>query len=459
MSAAVSQLRQTLQQRWDRAAHVPEAPEATDFREELFVIKRRIHRSILASADLDALNALPVEAQRAELGERADRFLRQANISVNQPEREWIRQAVRSEILGLGPIDALLEDPTVSDILVNGPAMIYVERAGRLQRSRLHFEDDAHLLRIIGRIVSRVGRRIDESNPMVDARLADGSRVNAIIAPLALDGPVLSIRRFSVTPYSMQDLIAFGTLDPALAKVLTALVAGRANILISGGTGSGKTTLLNVMSTAIAADQRIITIEDAAELQLRQTHVVRLETRSANIEGQGEVSQRELLRNALRMRPDRIVVGEVRGHEVIDMLQAMNTGHEGSMTTVHANSPLDAVTRLEHMLEMAGMPASPSILRRQIASALTVVVQISRLSDGSRRVTSLMELDGADGTEYRTSEIFKFEQHGVEVDGAVRGRIQATGARPLFVERLRSRGIELPDSLFIHTGTGLDAEP
>ncbi|MEE8147165.1 MAG: CpaF family protein, partial [Longimicrobiales bacterium] len=364
-------------------------------------------------------------------------------------EREQIVLDVQHEAFGLGPLEPLMRDRTISDILVNGAREVYVERRGKLEPTDVKFRDDAHLLHIIERIVSHVGRRVDESSPMVDARLPDGSRVNAIIPPLALDGPVLSIRRFAVDPYRMQDLIAFGTLTPELAKVLIAAVRARLNILVSGGTGGGKTTLLNILSSAIPNDQRIITIEDSAELQLQQDHVVRLETRPPNIEGQGAVTQRDIVRNALRMRPDRIVVGEVRGPEVVDMLQAMNTGHEGSLSTVHANSTRDALSRLETMVLMAGLALPVRVLREYIASALDMIIHVTRLSDGTRKVVRMTEVVGMEETVITTQDIFLFEQEGIDQNGRVVGVHSATGVRPKFSERLLRAGIDLGSEIFV----------
>jgi pilus assembly protein CpaF len=373
---------------------------------------------------------------------------------LNEQERRQITLGIQDEILGLGPIEPLLSDPGVSDILVNGPRSVYVERRGKIEATPIQFDNDQHLLRVIDRIVSRVGRRIDEMSPMVDARLPDGSRVNAVIPPLAIDGPLLSIRRFSATPLGMHELLNFQALSPEIADLIQGLVKARVNLLVSGGTGSGKTTLLNVMSASIPADERIITIEDAAELQLQQPHVVRMESRPQNIEGKGEISQRALLINSLRMRPDRIILGEVRGAEVLDMLQAMNTGHDGSMTTIHANSARDAITRLEHMLGMAGLRVDPRSMRQQISAALSVVIQVSRLSDGKRKITSLQEITGMEGDVVTMQEIFRFEQTGLNHDGAVQGHFLATGIRPKFMQRLVSRGIDLREDLFSPTRAG-----
>jgi len=412
------------------------------------LLKARIHNEILKQVDLRTMEGMAPDRLRAELKSLAEKLLDEDRAALNEGERTQIVEAIQNEMLGLGPIEPLLADPSVSDVLVNGPGQVYVERRGMLEATNVRFDSVEHLMRIIDKIVSRIGRRIDESSPMVDARLPDGSRVNAIIAPLALDGPVLSIRRFAVVPYNMQDLLNFNTLTQEMADLVTGMVKGKLNLLISGGTGSGKTTLLNVVSAAIPESERIITIEDAAELQLQQPHVVRLETRPPNIEGKGEVTQRALVRNSLRMRPDRIIVGEVRGPEVLDMLQAMNTGHEGSMSTIHANSPRDALTRLEHMLGMTGIQFNPRTMRQQVASALSVVIQVSRLSDGRRKITSLQEITGMEGEVVTMQEIFTFEQTGVAADGTVQGRFRATGIRPKFVQRLRTRGIALAEDLF-----------
>lgn len=411
-------------------------------------IRARIHREVLAQMDLRGMDGAPADKLRVQVQNLCQALMDENRLVLNEAERRQITQGIQDEILGLGPIEPLLSDPHVSDILVNGPGQVYVERHGKIEITPIHFDNDQHLLRVIDRIVSRVGRRIDELSPMVDARLPDGSRVNAVIAPLAMDGPLLSIRRFSATPLTVQDLLNFQALSPAIADLIQGLVKARVNLLISGGTGSGKTTLLNVMSSSIPADERIITIEDAAELQLQQPHVARMESRPQNIEGKGEISQRALLINSLRMRPDRIILGEVRGAEVLDMLQAMNTGHDGSMTTIHANSPRDAITRLEHMLGMAGLRVDPRSMRQQISAALSVVVQVSRLSDGKRKVTSLQEITGMEGDVVTMQEIFRFEQTGLDDHGAVQGHFAATGIRPKFMQRLITRGIGLRDDLF-----------
>lgn len=411
-------------------------------------IKTQIHQEILSLMDWQRMETMAPERLRQELKALTEGLIQQHKLALNESDQRQVIQAIQDEMLGLGPIEPLLSDPTVSDILINGPHQVYVERRGKIVHTEVQFDNEAHLLRVIDRIVSRVGRRVDEMSPMVDARLPDGSRVNAVIPPLAMDGPLLSIRRFSVVPFSVQDLIRMGTLTAGMAELIQGLVQARLNVLVSGGTGSGKTTLLNVMSASIPTDERIITIEDAAELQLQQPHVVRMETRPPNIEGKGEISQRDLLRNSLRMRPDRIIMGEVRGAEVLDMLQAMNTGHDGSMTTIHANSARDALTRLEHMLGMAGLKAESRAMRQQIGAALSVVIQVSRLSDGQRKITSLQEITGIEGDVISMQEIFRFEQTGLSPLGRVQGEFVATGIRPKFAQRLLTRGIALSDDVF-----------
>jgi pilus assembly protein CpaF len=374
--------------------------------------------------------------------------LAQEAMPLSAAERERLVDDVQHELFGLGPLEPLLKDPTISDILVNKCDTIYIERRGRIERTNVRFKDDEHLMRVIERIVSSVGRRIDESSPMVDARLQDGSRVNAIIPPLAIDGPVVSIRRFGSDPLRMQALIENKALTKDIADMLQMVVNARLNILISGGTGAGKTTLLNALSAFIPETERIVTIEDSAELQLQQPHVVRLETRPPNIEGKGEVGQRDLVRNALRMRPDRIVIGECRGGEAIDMLQAMNTGHDGSLTTIHANTPRDALARLETMIQMTGMRLSDKAMRQQVASAINLVVQVARMSDGSRRVTSISEITGMEGETITMQEIFQYERTGVDQQGQVIGRFRPTGIRPRFAERLKACGLQLPRVFF-----------
>jgi pilus assembly protein CpaF len=410
--------------------------------------KSQIHQLLLARLDLEAMESLTPERLKDELRQMVERLLVEENLVLNAGERRNLVRDIQYEMLGLGPLEPLLADPTVSDILVNTASQVYVERKGRLELTEITFDDDDHLLKIIDKIVSRVGRRVDESSPMVDARLPDGSRVNAIIPPLAIDGPILSIRRFAVTPLQVQDLINYKSLSDEMAQFIGALSTGKVNILISGGTGSGKTTLLNILSGYIPAYERIVTIEDAAELQLQQPHVVRLETRPPNIEGRGEVPQRALVRNALRMRPDRIILGETRGSEALDMLQAMNTGHEGSMTTIHANTARDALARLESMIAMAGVDLPAKAARAQVASAIGVIVQSNRLSDGTRKLTSIHEITGMEGDTITMQEIFSFKQTGVGKDGAVQGYFAATGVRPRFWDRLLTRGIGLSETLF-----------
>jgi pilus assembly protein CpaF len=424
-------------------------PEATR-RPELgrYELKTRVHRELIERLDLTKLSLLPGDVVQQQIRRIVEDMLVDDETPLSRQEREQLVVEVQHETFGLGPIEPLMQDPTVSDILVNGPHEVYVERRGKLQKTSAIFRDDAHLLQVIERIVSAVGRRVDESSPMVDARLKDGSRVNAIIPPLALDGPVLSIRRFAVDPFRMADLLQFGALTEQLAEVLRGAVQARLNILVSGGTGAGKTTMLNILSNYIPASERIVTIEDSAELQLQQDHVVRLETRPPNIEGMGTVAARDLVRNALRMRPDRIVVGEVRGGEVLDMLQAMNTGHDGSMSTVHANSSRDALSRIETMVLMSGLALPMRAMRDYIASALDLVLQLARLSDGTRKLVKVTEIVGMEEDVVTTQDIFVFEQQGVDKDGRVRGFHRATGVRPRFSERLERAGVHLPTDLF-----------
>jgi len=411
--------------------------------------KARIHQTLLGRLDLEAMDSLSPERLRDELRQMVERLLIEENLVLNANERRNLVRDIQFEMLGFGPLEPLLADPTVSDILVNTYKQVYVERKGKLELTDVSFVDDDHLLKIIDKIVSRIGRRVDESSPMVDARLPDGSRVNAIIPPLAVDGPILSIRRFSATPLQMSNLVAYKSMSEEMSQFLAALAEAEVNIVISGGTGSGKTTLLNILSGYIPATERIVTIEDAAELQLQQPHVVRLETRPPNVEGRGEITQRALVRNSLRMRPDRIVLGETRGAEALDMLQAMNTGHEGSMTTVHANTARDALARLESMIAMAGVDLPIRAARAQLASAIGVIVQANRLTDGSRKITSIQEVTGMEGDTITMQEIFTFKQTGVGPNGAVQGYFQATGVRPRFWDRMASRGIVMSESLFV----------
>jgi len=407
-----------------------------------------VYQRLLKVMDLSLISSLPEREARSQIRAICERLLNEEQAPLALSSRQTVVKRIEDEVLGLGPLEPLLCDKTVSDILVNGSNQVYVERRGKLELTDVRFNNDAHLLNIIDRIVSAVGRRIDESSPMVDARLKDGSRVNAVIPPLALDGPSMSIRRFAVELLSMDDLTRLGTLTADLARVLNAIVTGRLNVLISGGTGAGKTTLLNLLSSFIPETERIVTIEDSAELQLQQPHVVRLETRPPNIEGRGAVTQRDLVRNSLRMRPDRIVIGEVRGGEALDMLQAMNTGHDGSLTTIHANTPRDALGRVENMVSMTGVSFPVKALRAQIASAIDVVIQVERQEDGRRRVVSLQETNGMEGDVITTSELFKFERRGLDKEGNVQGQLVATGVVPSFDKRLRERGIELPLELF-----------
>jgi len=411
-------------------------------------LKARIHQRVIELLDLNAASSLNDETLSQELARLVEQLLQQESVPLNLSERSRLTKEIVHEVLGLGPLEPLLIDPTVADILVNNYSKVYVERFGKIESTAVRFRDDAHLRKVIDRIVSRVGRRIDESSPMVDARLADGSRVNAIIPPLALDGACVSIRKFSRDPLQLHHLIEKKSLTPEIGELLKAIAHARLNVLISGGTGCGKTTFLNILSGFIPAQERIITIEDAAELQLRQDHVVRLETRPPNIEGKGDVTQRDLLKNALRMRPDRIIIGEVRGAEALDMLQAMNTGHDGSLTTIHANSPRDAMTRIETMVAMAGMNLPTKALRHYISSALDVVIQLNRMSDGGRKMTSLQEITGMEGDVITLQEIFVFEQTGLDQNGKVLGRFKATGIRPKFVERLQAKGVTLPPGIF-----------
>lgn len=411
-------------------------------------LKSRLHGHILDRLNLEVIDQLDPEVVRDQIGNLVVDLLDEEGVPLNAAERTHLIAELQDEVLGLGPIEPLLADPTVSDILVNTYKQTYVERKGVLEKSPVRFRDDAHLMRIIDKIASAVGRRIDESSPMVDARLPDGSRVNAIIPPLAVDGPILSIRKFSVDPFTMRDLISFRTLTPGMGEFLDGAIRARVNILISGGTGTGKTTMLNAMSASIQDWERIVSIEDSAELQLQQPHVVRLETRPPNIEGKGEITQRDLVRNSLRMRPDRILVGEVRGPEAMDMLQAMNTGHEGSLTTIHANSPRDALTRLEHMVGMSGMPIPQPVVRQQIAAALHLLVNIERLVDGRRVVTSIQEVTGMEESVVNMQEIFGFTREGVDDRGQVLGHFQATGIRPWMLKRFHERGIKIDEDMF-----------
>jgi pilus assembly protein CpaF len=423
--------------------------------DEYFEFKARIHDRLLDMVDLSIIDTLDRETLNRQIRQIVEKILREEEfqLPMNMQEREKIFDEIIDEVLGLGPLEPFLKDPSVSDILVNSYKQIYVERFGKLEPTDARFKDDDHLMKIIDRIVSLVGRRVDESNPMVDARLADGSRVNAIIPPLALNGPVVSIRRFAVTPLEIQDLTVNQTLTPEITEVLQGIIKARLNVLISGGTGSGKTTLLNVLSRFIPENERIVTMEDAAELQLKQEHLVRLETRPPNIEGKGAVVQRDLVRNSLRMRPDRIIVGEVRSGEAFDMLQAMNTGHDGSLTTVHANTARDALMRLETMVAMANFDIPSEFIRRFISSAINVIIQVARMADGKRRLVSIQEITGMEGDIITMQEIFSFQQNRVDPDGRVRGHFKFHGVRPKFMDRFRAAGVAVTRDLFDPTKT------
>ena len=411
-------------------------------------LKTEVHRAVISRMDLERLSAVNNGRARQAVALLVQEIIANEKVPLNAAEKERIQADLLDEIFGLGPLESLLNDHTISDILVNRKDQVYVERGGILERVDLKFRDDAHVLQVIDRIVSQVGRRVDESSPMVDARLPDGSRVNAIIPPLALDGPALSIRRFGTAPLTAQQMLELKTLSPEMLEVLSAAVRARTSILISGGTGAGKTTFLNMLSAYIPESERLITIEDAAELQMQQDDIVRLETRPPNVEGKGAVAQRQLLINSLRMRPDRIIVGEVRSDEALDMLQAMNTGHDGSLTTIHANSPRDALSRLETMVAMANLNIPDTVCRRQIASAINVVVQVSRLSDGTRKVTNITEITGMEGDVVAMQDIFVFDKRGVRDNGEVIGDFVASGIRPKFSDRLLVSGIELPPAMF-----------
>jgi pilus assembly protein CpaF len=422
-----------------------------DSSDEYFQLKADIHDRLAKILDLSLLDGVEESRLRKEINKAtmtvlADKTL--VAIPLNSNEQDRLLKEIESEVIGLGPLEELMADATVSDILVNSCKSVYVERYGKIEKTRVRFKDDAHLMRIIEKIVSAVGRRIDEISPMVDARLADGSRVNVIIPPLALDGPCLSIRRFSIDPLTLKDLTVLKTITPVLGELLKSIVQARLNVLISGGTGSGKTTLLNVMSQFISPAERIVTIEDSAELQLKQDHVVRLETRPPNLEGQGQITQRNLVRNSLRMRPDRIIIGEVRGAEAVDMLQAMNTGHDGSLTTVHANTPVDALMRIETMVNMAGFNLPSDYIKKFISSAIDVVVQAERLVDGSRKVVSLQEITGMEGNVITMQEIYSFDQRGIDENGVISGSFRTHGVRPKFFDRFLMMGVPIPENLF-----------
>jgi len=427
----------------------PPAPELTDRQIAMQKMKVRIHQQLVERLDMQNLRTLPPDVIRQEVRNVIRELCQNEKGLLSAIEQEKLMDEVMDETLGLGPLETLLKDPAISDILVNRFDRIYVERRGRLELADVRFRDNQHLRQIIDRIVAKVGRRVDEICPMVDARLSDGSRVNAIIPPLALDGPAMSIRRFGANPLQVEDLLRHGAFPKLVIDFLAAAVLARCNILISGGTGSGKTTLLNCLSRYIPTDERVITIEDAAELQLQQPHVVRLETRPANIEGKGEVTQRDLVRNCLRMRPDRVIIGEVRAGEALDMLQAMNTGHEGSMTTVHANSARDAIARIEVMIAMAGFDIPLRALRTQVAAAIQIVIQAKRLPGGKRKVISVSEITGMEGEQIQMHDIFLFEQTGIAPDGHAQGQFLATGIRPRATDRIEARGLKLPPEMFV----------
>ena len=430
------------------AAGRPSRPAPAAPRREYLELRATVHRKLLNRLNLEALSHVERPRAESEIRTLLSQLLTEESAPLSLGERETLFAEVLDDVFGLGPLEPLLRDPSISDILVNTCSHVFVERSGVLERVSASFQDNAHLLRIIDRIVSRVGRRVDDSSPMVDARLPDGSRVNAIIAPLAVDGPLLSIRRFPAERLRANDLVSLGAMTAPMLEFLSHCVRARLNCLISGGTGAGKTTLLNVLSSFISEHERIVTIEDAAELQLHQEHVARLETRPANVEGKGAIRQRQLVVNSLRMRPDRIVVGEVRGEEALDMLQAMNTGHDGSLTTVHANTPRDALARIETMIAMGATNLPEKAMRQQIASAIQLVVQQTRLTDGARKVTSIAEITGMEGDVITMQEIFVFEKLGVTKEGKVQGRFRATGVRPKMAERLLAAGINLPQSMF-----------
>jgi pilus assembly protein CpaF len=416
--------------------------------DKLLDAKVRLHRRLIEEINLSALEKLPEEEIRHHVQQLVTQYILVERLALNAQELADFVSEILDEMTGLGPLEPLLKDPGISDILINGHECVYVERGGMLEPTAVRFKDEAHLLRIVNKIVSAVGRRVDESHPMCDARLLDGSRVNVAVRPIAVDGPLMSIRKFSKKPFNLNRLVEIGALRPPMAEVLAAAVKARVTLIISGGTGSGKTTMLNALSAFISEKERLLTIEDAAELQLQQPHVGRMETRPPNTEGKGEIRQRELVKNALRMRPDRIILGECRGEEAFDMLQAMNTGHEGSMATIHANAPREAVSRLEQMIGMAGLPMTIASIRGQIAAAIRVIVQLQRLADGKRRVTSIAEITGLEGDIIQMQEIYKFVRTGTAPDGSVQGNFQATGMRPRFLADLVAHGIKIPGAYF-----------
>ncbi|MDP3897509.1 MAG: CpaF family protein [Mesorhizobium sp.] len=435
-----------------KPAHKPAEVSATDpskaTSNRVLDARVRLHRMLIEEINLVALERLPKDEMRRQVHEFVSQKTRDERLAINVAELEALVDDIVDEMVGLGPLEPLLKDPGIADILINGHENCFIEKNGKLQKVHIPFKDEAHLLRIINKIVAAVGRRVDESQPMVDARMLDGSRFNAAIRPVGVDGPLVSIRKFSKNKLGLHKLVEFGALTQNMAEVLAAAVHARKTTIISGGTGTGKTTMLNALSAFIPEDERLITIEDAAELQLQQPHVARMETRPANIEGHGELKQRDLVKNALRMRPDRVILGECRGEEAFDMLQAMNTGHEGSMATIHANTPRDAIARLEQMLGMTGMPMTVQSIRSQISSALDVIVQLTRLSDGKRKVTSVAEVTGMEGDVIQMQEIFRFVRTGMEGDGTILGHYEATGLRPRFLEDLKAMGIEFPGRYF-----------
>lgn len=430
------------------APAVKKEPAAPPQKGRTFSTRVRVHKKFLDEVELSALEALPDARMRAEVVSFVEEFIESERMQLNSAEVNGLVDDIINELKGLGPLEPLMNDPTVSDILINGHENCFVERDGKLVQEFIPFEDEAHLVRIVNKIVAAVGRRIDESSPLCDARMQDGSRFNAALRPIGVDGPLVSIRKFSNSKLSLEKLVEFGALTQAMADILAAAVHARITTIISGGTGTGKTTALNAFSAFIAEHERLITIEDAAELQLQQPHVARMETRPSNAEGTGELKQRDLVKNALRMRPDRVILGEVRGEECFDMLQAMNTGHEGSMATIHSNTPRDAISRLEQMLGMTGMPMTVSSIRSQIASAIQMVVQLTRFSDGRRRITSIAEITGMEGDIIQMQEIFRFKKTGMGKDGKVLGHFEATGIRPRFLEELSAMGVEFPDDYF-----------
>jgi pilus assembly protein CpaF len=441
-----SQTQPTLQP--DSVPEAPAAPSNPLLTDKLLDAKVRLHRRLIEEINLQALEKLPEAEMRAHVQKLVSQYVVTERLALNTRELNDFVSEIIDEMTGLGPIEPLLKDPTIADILINGHECVYVERGGVLEPTQVRFKDEQHLVRIVNKIVSAVGRRVDESHPMCDARLLDGSRVNVAVRPIAVDGPLVSIRKFSKKPFNLNKLVDIGAIRPQMAELLAAAVKARITLIISGGTGSGKTTMLNALSAFISEKERLLTIEDAAELQLQQPHVGRMETRPPNTEGKGEIRQRELVKNALRMRPDRIILGECRGEEAFDMLQAMNTGHDGSMATIHANNPREAISRLEQMIGMAGLPMTIASTRGQIASAIRVIVQLQRLSDGKRRVTSIAEITGMEGDILQMQEIYKFVRTGTSEDGTVQGHFQATGVRPRFLNDLLAKGIKIPANYF-----------